>query len=400
MKKIIPISQPSITDLELFYITDAVKSGWVSSQGKYIDEFEQLFADYCGTRYALSTSSGTTALHLALVAYNLGVGDEVIVPDMTFVATANAVTYVGAKPIFVDINPQTLCIDTQAVEQAITPQTKAIIAVHMYGHPADMDTLRNIAQRHNLRLIEDAAEAHGATYKGRRTGSLSDCGAFSFYGNKLVTCGEGGMLTTNDEVFYRRARHLRDHAMSATKRYWHDEVGYNYRITNLQAALGVAQLQRIEHFLARKKTIFLRYKSNLSDLENIELNFTDQDSESSYWMIALQLKGYTESTREQLMKLLREKGVDSRPFFYPISDMPMYKDSHVYTPIAHEIAFQGINLPSYIDISNQDIDYICSVFRSALSAMQEQLLQGSIPSSLRPESVMSSAKEVPMLSPY
>ncbi|NEQ43667.1 MAG: DegT/DnrJ/EryC1/StrS family aminotransferase [Leptolyngbya sp. SIOISBB] len=359
MKRCIPISQPSITDLEVAYVTDAVKSGWVSSQGDYIKKFERNFAEYCGTRYALSTASGTTALHLALVSYGIGSGDEVIVPDLTFVATANVVTYVNAKPVFVDVDPKTLCIDPDHVERAITAKTKAIIAVHLYGHPAAMNVLRTLAQQYNLYLIEDAAEAHGAIHNGQRAGNLGDCAAFSFYGNKLITSGEGGMLTTNDEGFYRRAKYLRDHAMSPQRRYWHTEVGYNYRITNLQAALGVAQLERIDDFLVKKQNIFERYRSHLEDISNLRLNFVEQGSKSSYWMVCLQVDDYSEKQRDQLMTFLKKRGIDSRPYFYPLSALPMYADSAVHTPIAHTAAAQGINLPSYFDMSDADIDYIC-----------------------------------------
>lgn len=375
----IPISQPSITDLEINYVTDAVKSGWVSSQGHYIETFERNFADFCGTRYALSTANGTTALHLALVSYGIGPGDEVIIPDLTFVATANAVTYVNATPVFVDIDPDTLCIDPYHVERAITANTKAIIAVHLYGHPAEMDALRALAQDYGLYLIEDAAEAHGAAYHGQRTGGLGDCAAFSFYGNKLITSGEGGMLTTNDEVFYQRAKYLRDHAMSTHRRYWHTEVGYNYRITNLQAALGTAQLQRIGDFLTKKREIFERYRSHLEGLPNLQLNFVDAGSESSYWMVCLQVAGYSAQQRDRLMGFLEERGIDSRPYFYPLSDMPMYAGSRARTPIAHTIAAQGINLPSYFDMSVADIDYICQTLTRYLAPAERTVALASPP---------------------
>lgn len=361
MQKFIPVSQPSITELEIAYVTDAVRSGWVSSQGDYIQRFEQDFATYCGTEYALATSNGTTALHLALVTYGIGPGDEVIVPDFTFVATANAVSYVGAKAVFVDIDPDTLCIDPHQVERAITPNTKAIIPVHMYGHPADMAALTELADTYNLIIIEDAAEAHGAEFQGRRTGSLGHCGTFSFYGNKLMTCGEGGMITTNDAAFYQRARHLRDHAMSPTKRYWHDEVGYNYRMTNLQAALGLAQLQRAHKLLSRKQSIFERYARQLAHIPGVRLNITRPEVKSSYWMVCFEVEGYTERQRDELLAFLKERGVDSRPYFFPLSDMPMYANMATLTPVTHQIAQRGINVPSYVDMADEDIDYVCEV---------------------------------------
>src|SRR4051794_2062931 len=253
MDNFIPISKPSIGPRERELVLDAVDSGWVSSIGKYIDEFEAVFARYCGTEFALAVSNGTTGLHLALVTLGIGPGDEVIIPDLTFVATANAVAYTGAKPILADVDPDTLCIDPASVKSLITERTKVIMPVHLYGHPADMDELTVIAKAYNVAVIEDAAEAHGAEYKGRRVGGLSQCGVFSFYGNKVITTGEGGMLTTNDPAFYRRAKRLRDHAMSAERRYFHDERGFNYRMTNLQAALGVAQMERIGEFLKRRE---------------------------------------------------------------------------------------------------------------------------------------------------
>ena len=228
---------------------------WVSSIGRYIDDFEAGFARYCGTEFALAVSNGTTGLHLALASLGLTPGDEVIVPDLTFVATANAVAYTGAKPVIADVDPDTLCIDPASVKSLISEKTKAIIPVHLYGHPADMDALMEIGASHGLEIIEDAAEAHGAKYKGRRVGGFGRCGVFSFYGNKVITTGEGGRLTTNDPAFYRRAKRLRDHAMSTQRRYFHEEIGFNYRLTNLQAALGVAQLERIDEFLDRRAEI-------------------------------------------------------------------------------------------------------------------------------------------------
>lgn len=223
----IPISEPSITKKEIKYVNDAIKSGWVSSLGPYIDKFEKKFAWYIGTRYALTTLSGTTTLHLALASLGIGNGDEVIIPDLTFIATANAVTYTGAKPIMVDIEKDTWCIDPNAIKKAITAKTKAVMPVHLYGNPANMDEISEICEEYNLYVIEDAAEAHGAEYKGEKVGSLGDCGVFSFYGNKIITTGEGGIITTNSENIYDKAIFLRDHAMSKEKRYWHTEVGFN-----------------------------------------------------------------------------------------------------------------------------------------------------------------------------
>src|SRR5271167_326201 len=286
-KPFIPISQPLIGPREKELVLDALNSGWVSSIGKYIDEFEANFASYCGTEYALAVSNGTTGLHLALVALGLQPGDEVIVPDLTFVATANAVAYTGATPVLADIDADTLCIDPASVKSLISARTRAIIPVHLYGHPADMDALMEIGDAHGLDIIEDAAEAHGAEYKGRKVGGLGKCGVFSFYGNKVITTGEGGMLTTNDRDFYQRARRLRDHAMSPQRRYFHEERGFNYRITNLQAALGVAQLERIDEFLGRRAEIMDWYSSEIATNGSVRLNRVKNWAKSAFWMICL-----------------------------------------------------------------------------------------------------------------
>lgn len=361
----IPISQPSITQKEIDYITDAAKSGWVSSLGEYINNFEQQFAVYCGCKYAVSTSNGTTALHLALTALGIKAGDEIIIPDLTFVATANAVKYTGANVVIVDIDKDNLCINPQAIEQAITPRTKGIIPVHLYGHPANMAVINAIAHKHNLFVIEDAAEAHGAEFNGKKVGSLSNVGVFSFYGNKIITSGEGGMLTTNDESLYQRMAYLRDHAMSKEKRYWHTEVGFNYRMTNLQAALGLAQLERIDEILAHKKAIFEWYQDGLKHTKGIRLNQQSAWAKNVYWMICLEVDGYSEAQRDKLIIQLKQRDIDSRPYFYPVSDLPMYNNAD--TPVTHTIYQQGINLPSYFDITKAQVDHICNQLEHLLS---------------------------------
>ena len=242
----IPISQPSLGEREIEYVLSAVKSGWISSKGQYIDAFEKQFADFVGIKYALAVSNGTNALHLALASCGIKAGDEVIIPDLTFIATENAVRYTGADVVFVDIDKDTLCISPVSIERAITGKTKAIIPVHLYGHPANMREIMRIAKIHSLVVIEDAAEALGAEAYRQRVGSIGKCGVFSFYGNKIITTGEGGMLTTNDHITFEKARYLRDHAMDQHKRYWHTMVGFNYRMTNLQAAVGLAQMERID----------------------------------------------------------------------------------------------------------------------------------------------------------
>lgn len=363
-KKFIPISKPSITQKEIDYVTDAVKSTWVSSLGPYISEFEEKFAKFCGTKYAVTVSNGTTALHLALISAGIKAGDEVIIPDLTFIATANAVRYIGAEPVCVDIDEDTLCISVAAFEKAITSKTKAIIPVHLYGHPADMKAINEVAARHNIIVIEDCAEAHGAEVDGKKVGSLSLAGVFSFYGNKVITTGEGGMITTNDKALCEKMKYLRDHAMSSEKRYWHTEVGYNYRMTNLQAALGVAQFDRITEILAKKIEIFSWYKSELKSVSTIRMNSERSGYKNVFWMVCLEVMNFHEEQRDHLIIKLKEKGIDSRPYFYPVSEMPMYKKSP--TPVTHKVAQRGLNLPSYFDLTREEVRYVCDELKKLL----------------------------------
>ncbi len=360
----IPISRPSITQKEIDYVTDAVKSGWVSSLGTYVEKFEKMFCVYCDTKYALTTANGTVALHLALAALGINQEDEVIVPDFTFVATANAVKYLGAKVITVDIDEETYCISPKAIEKAITSKTKAIVPVHLYGHPANMDEINKIAKNNNVFVIEDAAEAHGAEINGEKVGGLGEAGIFSLYGNKIITSGEGGIITTNNHILYEKMKYLRDQAMSYEKRYWHTEIGFNYRMTNLQAALALAQLERINKILDKKLEIFSWYHNYLNNLKGIKLNPKLDNYKNVYWVICIELLNFSENERDTLMAKLNEKHIDSRPYFYPISEMPMY--SSVYTPVTKLISKRGINLPSYYDITQDQVLYICKELKKLL----------------------------------
>jgi perosamine synthetase len=364
----IPISKPVIGPRERELVLDALDSGWVSSIGKYIDEFEANFARYCGTDYALAVSNGTTGLHLALAALGLQAGDEVIIPDLTFVATANAVAYTGATPVLAEIDADTLCLDPASVKSLITSRTKAIVPVHLYGHPADMDALNAIAEAYGLAVVEDAAEAHGAEYKGRRVGGLGTCGVFSFYGNKVITTGEGGMLTTNDRAFYDHARRLRDHAMSPVRRYFHEDRGFNYRITNLQAALGVAQLERIDEFLGRRAEIMDWYASEIVTSDTIRLNRVKHWAKSAYWMICLEVDGFDEASRDAFMQALKARGIDSRPYFCTMSALPMYRQTPL--PVASAKATTGLNLPSYFELTRSDVQRIGADVNAILREMR------------------------------
>jgi perosamine synthetase len=346
---------------------DCMKSGWVSSLGTFIDTFELEFAKFCGTKYAVSTSNGTVALHLALVALGIGPGDEVIIPDLTFVATANAVLYTGAKVVIADIDPISLCISASDVRKKITSNTKCIIPVHLYGHPADMVELLKITKEYNISLIEDAAEAHGAKISNKRVGGYSDMACFSFYGNKIITTGEGGMITTNNQQLYNKLRFLRDHAMSKEKRYWHDEVGFNYRITNMQAALGCSQLLKIDNIINRKREIFYQYYNNLKNLDGMYMQPEINGYTSVYWLVNIILtdENYIQN-RDVIQEKLKNFGIDSRMFFYPLSSFSYIKYDYKNTPISNEISRRGMSLPSYPNISNEEIDFVCNTIQNIL----------------------------------
>jgi len=363
----IPISKPLIGPREKELVLQALDSGWVSSIGKYIDEFETNFARYCGTRFALTVSNGTTGLHLALASLGVGPGDEVIVPDLPFVATANAVAYTGATPVLADIDPDTLCLDPASVKSKLSPRTRAIMPVHLYGHPADMDALNEIADASGIAVVEDAAEAHGAEYRGRRVGSLSRCAVFSFYGNKVITTGEGGMLTTDDPDLYRRARRLRDHAMSPERRYFHEERGYNYRLTNLQAALGVAQLERIDDFLSRRAEIMNWYHAEIPTSAEVRLNRVKNWARSAFWMVCLEVDWFDEKRRDAFMQALKARGVDSRPYFCTMSSLPMYRQAPL--PVAARKAQIGLNLPSFYELTKSDVRRIGADVNDILKEM-------------------------------
>lgn len=364
--QIYPVSMPTLEGRELEYVSDAVASGWISSLGAYVTRFEKEFADFCGTTHAITVSNGTVALHLALHALGIGEGDEVIVPDLSFIATANAVLMTGATPIFADIDAESLCIDPRSLAELITPRTRAVIPVHLYGHPADMEAIGQLAEAHGLAVIEDAAEAHGSAIGNARVGSFGDCATFSFYANKNMTTGEGGMIVTNDDALAHELRVLRDHAMSPTKRYWHEKMGFNYRMTNLQAALGCAQMEQVNGFLEKRRTLFDGYAERLADVPGIRLNREAAGTTNSYWMICAEVEGADANKRDRICAALRTHGVDTRPYFYPMSQMP-YIDLPASTPVAHRISASGFNLPTYLSLDDVDLDAICGAVRLAMA---------------------------------
>jgi perosamine synthetase len=367
-KRFYPVSMPSLEGRELEYVTDAVNSGWISSLGSYVSRFEKAFAQFCGVEHAITVSNGTAALHLGLHAMGIGAGDEVILPDLSFIASANAVMMANAKPVFCDVKPDSLCIDPSRIEKLITPRTKAIMPVHLYGHPAEMDAIGEIAAGHELKVIEDAAEAHGSAIGDRRVGGFGDCAAFSFYANKNITTGEGGMITTNDQDLASEMRILRDHAMSLNKRYWHEQMGFNYRMTNLQAAIGCAQMEKIDTYLSRRRSLYEGYAERLAEAQGLRLNREAAGTTNSFWMICAEIEHGDRDRRDRICIDLLKHGIDTRPYFYPMSEMP-YFDAAA-TPIAHSVASRGFNLPTYLSLKEADLDYICTTLKTVVDDVQ------------------------------
>jgi perosamine synthetase len=353
-----PVAEPQFGDSELKYVTDCVISGWVSSAGKYVTEFENQFSQFCETQYAISTSNGTTALHLSLLAFGIGPGDEVIVPSFTFIATANAVTYTGAKPIFVDSELGTWNINPVEIEKAITSKTKAIIPVHLYGHPADMDSILDIAKAHKLAVIEDAAEAHGAMYKGKMVGSLGDVAMFSFYGNKTITTGEGGMIVSDNFELIRKMRIIRDHGMDPNRRYWHNVLGYNYRLTNIQAALGVAQMERIDQIIDLKRRNAKLYGEGLQPIPGVTLPPEAKWAKNIYWLFSILIDEETFGMSSEILgDKLKTIGIDTRPLFPPVHKQPIYNTGQKL-PICEKLSHSGLSLPSSVNLNKTKIKQI------------------------------------------
>lgn len=359
----LPVASPAFSGNELRYVTECVLTNWISSRGRFVTEFERIFAKFCGVKHGITVSNGTVALHLALVLAGIGPGDEVIVPTLTFVATANAVRYTGATPIFADSNPVTWTLDPPEIERRITKRTKAVIPVHLYGYPCDMDPIMDLARRHRLVVIEDAAEAHGAMYKGKRVGSIGHIGCFSFFGNKIITTGEGGMLTTNEDGLAERARMLRDHGMSQTERYWHETVGFNYRLTNLQAAVGVAQMERIETLLAQRAAVGGHYKELLKDDQCIELPSEVPWARPVTWLYTVLLREGI--NRDQVIKRLEFAGIDLRPCFHPVHSLPPYAVQERF-PVAEALSRRGLSLPTWASMRQDQIERICRALLDCL----------------------------------
>ncbi|MBN1866970.1 DegT/DnrJ/EryC1/StrS family aminotransferase [Candidatus Sumerlaeota bacterium] len=360
MKRFIPVAEPVFAGREREYVLDCLDSTWISSNGKYIERFEKTFAEFCGVRHAMACCNGTVALHLALMALGIGRGDEVICPTLTYVATANAIAYCGAKPVLVDSEPRTWNLDPSKIEALVTEKTRAIVVVHLYGHPVDMDPVLALARKYDLRVVEDAAEAHGALYKGRRIGSLGDVATFSFYGNKIITTGEGGMVVTNHADLAARVRLLKGQGMDTARRYWFPVRGYNYRMTNVAAAIGLAQLEKIEWYLERKREVAERYAARLAGVPGIVLQAEESWARHVFWMFSIVLDDSRKVERDEAMRRLAERGVETRPLFYPMHVLPMYLDATPGAfPVADWLAARGMNLPSSARLTESDIDFVC-----------------------------------------
>lgn len=363
----ISVAQPKLAGNEKNYVLECLDTNWISSNGKYIGAFEESFAKFCGVKHAIAANNGTTALHLALVALDLKPGDEVIIPTVTYIATANAVRYCGATPVLVDVCQETMNIDPREIERKITPKTRGIIPVHLYGHPADMDPINEIAQTHQLWVLEDAAEAHGAEVRGRHVGSLGTCATFSFFGNKIITTGEGGMVTTNDDDLAARLRLFRGQGMDPNRRYWFPVIGYNYRMTNIQAAIGLAQMEGIDKALSDRETLAGWYNEALAGLQN-EIVLPQQApwAKQVYWMYNIFLRDGDGTKRDAVMRHLDEMGIETRPVFYPMHVLPPYHEETAY-PVADLWAQRGINLPTHQDLTRADVQRIADSLKRALA---------------------------------
>lgn len=360
----IPIYKPDLSGNEKKYLNECVESTWISSKGKFIEKFEDKFCKFTKSPYATTVSNGTVAIHLALKALGIGKDDEVIVPTLTYVASVNPIVQVGARPVFIDSLKTSWQLNPEDLKRKITKKTKAIMVVHLYGQAADMDAIMTLANENNLLVIEDCAEAFGSTYKGKHVGTFGDIGTFSFFGNKTITCGEGGMVISKSEDINARMKHLKNQGVSYEKQYWHDEVAYNYRMTNMQASIGLAQIERAEEFIQRKREIAALYKEYLSNTP-IEIHNEQEDTYHSYWMVSILVNSSRD--RQNLQDYLMEEGIETRPLFYPVHTMPMYKEEQCF-PIAEDLGSRGLNLPSWPGLKNNEIRYICAKIKEYLAS--------------------------------
>ena len=369
----IPVCVPLLGSKELEYVTDCIKSNWISSKGKYVEEFQRDFAEYCNCKYGITTMNGTSAIHLALSSIGLKNDDEVIVPAFTMIGSVFPIIYCGAKPVLVDAEPDTWNMNVNQIENKIAGKTKAILPVHIYGHPCDMDVILKIAKEYDLYVVEDAAEAHGAEYKGKKAGGISDVGCFSFYANKIITCGEGGMVVTNNPKIAEHAVSLRDLSFSDPKKrtYLHSEVGYNYRMTNLQAAVGLAQFERVDEFIKMRRKNAQLYDEFLKNVLGLKLPIEKDWAKNVYWMYSILVEPEFGLSRDKLMVELGKKGIETRSFFVPMNNQPVFRNMGLFGdetyPVAEELSKKGLYLPSSSGLKQEEITYICESIMSLKS---------------------------------
>jgi perosamine synthetase len=369
-EQLLQVAAPTFAGREREYVLDCIDSTWISSAGTYIDRFEAAFADFCGVRHAIACSNGTTALHLVFASLGIGPGDEVIVPTLTFVATANAVRYCGGTPVFVDVHPDTWTMDPVVVESKITPRTKAIVPVHLFGHPADMTSLQAIADRHGLIVVEDAAQSPGAEVRGRRVGSMSRLATFSFFGNKILSTGEGGMITTDDDALAATIRMLKSQGMEPGHRYWFPVVGYNYRMTNVAAALGLAQMEKVEWHLTRRQEVAAWYRERLAGASGLTWQIEQPWARHVWWMFTIVLDAAPPVDRDAVKRELAARNIETRSVPYPLHQLPIYQDATrgQRFPAADHIAGRGINLPTWAKVTKEDVAEICDVVVTAIDS--------------------------------
>lgn len=365
--RVIPVADTLLDGNELRYLTECVQTNWISSIGPFVREFERQFARACGCEFGVACANGTVALHLALAALGIGTGDEVIIPTFTMIATANAVSYTGATPVLVDAEPVTWNMDVSRIEEKITPRTKAIVVVHTYGHPVEMDAVNEIARRRKLYVIEDAAEAHGAEYGGRRAGSLGDAASFSFYANKIITTGEGGMVTTNNAELAEIARRLRDHAFSSERHFWHQYRGFNYRMTNMQAAIGLAQTERLDQLIERRQRNARLYTEILSRVHGLTLPRELPGAKNVFWMYGVLAGEEFGCSRDELRRRLAQQGIETRTFFIPIHFQPIYFEQFrgQRYPVAEMLCQRGMYLPSGAGLTETDVRFVAEAVSQA-----------------------------------
>jgi len=369
----LPVAAPILVGNEREYVLDCLESSWISSTGAYISRFEQAFAEFCGVQHAVTCTSGTTALHLALLALGVGPGTEVIVPTLTFAATANAVRYCGATPVLVDCDPDIWTLNPEEVAAKTGPRTVGIIVVHLFGHPGNMDEIQQIADRHGLFVLEDAAQAHGAEYRGRRAGSIGRLGTFSFFGNKIITTGEGGMVTTNDADLAAQMRLLKSHGMDPNRRYWFPVIGYNYRMTNVAAALGLGQLEKIDWHLSRRREVVDWYRERLRNVPGITWQAERDWARHVWWMFTVMLDDRLAVERDAVMARLAAAKIDSRPMAYPLHQLPPYQQSSqgAVFPVADRLARRGMNLPTSARMTREHVIRVCDRLEEAIETLSK-----------------------------